>query len=153
MIVLNWVTYLNELFSDFPAEDSRVFLLVLLDLILHLWSGHSRLGSTNHSGSDWTSLLIPELKHFWSKHAHTRGFRPGFRPGIRQQAMSLTCWVFLRRSRVRPWVALKWHRAWHRPRPSQWSWVWCGWAGGVHWWKPRPTGWHGLALLGEDKIS
>ena len=33
MIVLNWVTYLNELFSDFPAEDSRVFLLVLLDLI------------------------------------------------------------------------------------------------------------------------
>ena len=44
--------YLNELFSDFPAEDSRVFLLVLLDLILNLWSGHSGLGSTNHSRSD-----------------------------------------------------------------------------------------------------
>ena len=91
--------YLNELFSNFPAEDSRVFLLVLLDFILNLWSGHSGLGSTNHSRSDGTSLLIPELKHFCSKHtlhmlAHTRGFRPGLRPGIRQQAISHLLSIF-----------------------------------------------------------
>lgn len=49
-------------------------------------------------------------------------------------------WGFWRRSRGKPWAAVKWRRVARRPLPSRRFSAWCGWAEGGRWWKRHPTG-------------
>ena len=51
--------YFDELFTNFPTENSRVFLFVLLDFLFYFGGGYPRFGSSDHPGSDGPRFLIP----------------------------------------------------------------------------------------------
>ena len=51
---------LDEPLPDLPAEDARVVPLVLLDLVLHLGGGDTRLAAPDDPGPDAPRLLVPE---------------------------------------------------------------------------------------------
>ncbi len=51
-------TVLDQAVADLPTEDARILLLVLLDLGLHLRSGHPWLGAANNARPDGSSLLV-----------------------------------------------------------------------------------------------
>ena len=51
--------YFDELFTNFPTEDTRIVLFVLFNLFLHFGCGHTGFGTTDHSGPDGPGFLVP----------------------------------------------------------------------------------------------
>lgn len=51
-------TYFDQTFSNLPAEDTRIFTLVLFDSILYFGRRHSGLAPADHARSDATGLLV-----------------------------------------------------------------------------------------------
>lgn len=50
--------YLYQFFAYLPAKYSRIFLFQLIDFHFDLGRCHLRLGSTNHTWTNWSGFLI-----------------------------------------------------------------------------------------------
>lgn len=55
---LDCVAHLNKFVSNFPGESTRVFFLVIVDLLFDVWRGYLGLGASDDSRPDGARFLV-----------------------------------------------------------------------------------------------